>query len=124
VLLPCDLCKEPVLGWIAFTNSEDQIILQEQGSVSLPQTVLPIPVSIKAISGRAPYPNVIFSTHRIHACDPDLPTLTKRLLIYMGSGLKEFLVNGCAFAARRLRVYIHSLYNRVVTDILVRIQLG
>jgi hypothetical protein len=42
-----------------------------------------------------------------------------------GSGtMKEFLVNGSAFAARRLRVYIHNLYNRVVTDILVRIQLG
>jgi hypothetical protein len=38
--------------------------------------------------------------------------------------VKEFLVNGGAFTARRLRVYIHSLYNRVVTDILVRIQLG
>jgi hypothetical protein len=42
-----------------------------------------------------------------------------------GSGtMKEFLVNGGAFAARRLRVYIRSLYNRFVTDILVRIQLG
>jgi hypothetical protein len=42
-----------------------------------------------------------------------------------GSGtMKEFLVNDGAFTARRLCVYIHSLYNRVVTDILVRIQLG
>jgi hypothetical protein len=40
------------------------------------------------------------------------------------SPLKDFLVNGSAFAARRLRVYIRSLYNRFVTDILVRIQLG
>jgi hypothetical protein len=38
--------------------------------------------------------------------------------------LKEFLVNGGAFVARWLRVYIHKLYNRVVTDILVSIQLG
>jgi hypothetical protein len=46
-------------------------------------------------------------------------------LAHRGAGaLKEFLVNGGAFAARRLRVYIHSLYNRVVTDILVGIQLG
>jgi hypothetical protein len=35
-----------------------------------------------------------------------------------------FLVNGGAFAARRLRVYIRNLYNRFVTYILVRIQLG
>jgi hypothetical protein len=42
-----------------------------------------------------------------------------------GSGtMKDFLVNGGAFAARRLHIYIRSLYNRVVTDILVRIQLG
>jgi hypothetical protein len=42
-----------------------------------------------------------------------------------GSGtMKIFLVNDGGFAARRLRVYIHRLYNRVVTDILVRIQLG
>jgi hypothetical protein len=38
--------------------------------------------------------------------------------------MKDFLVNGDAFAACRLRVYIRSLYNRFVTDILVRIQLG
>jgi hypothetical protein len=38
--------------------------------------------------------------------------------------MKDFLVNGGAFAARRLRVYIRILYNRFVTDILVRIQLG
>jgi hypothetical protein len=38
--------------------------------------------------------------------------------------VKDFLVNGGTFAARRLRVYIRSLYNRFVTDILVRIQLG
>jgi hypothetical protein len=38
--------------------------------------------------------------------------------------LKDFLVNIGAFAARRLRVYIRSLYNRFVADILVRIQLG
>jgi hypothetical protein len=42
-----------------------------------------------------------------------------------GSGtIKFFLVNDSAFTARRLRIYIHSLYNIVVTDILVRIQLG
>ena len=41
-----------------------------------------------------------------------------------GFTVKEFLVNGGAFAARRLRVYIRSLYNRFVIDILVRIQLG
>jgi hypothetical protein len=42
-----------------------------------------------------------------------------------GSGtMKDFLVNGSTFAARRLRIYIRSLYNRFVTDILVRIQLG
>jgi hypothetical protein len=35
-----------------------------------------------------------------------------------------FLVNRGVFVARRLRVYIRSLYNRVITDILVRIQLG
>jgi hypothetical protein len=43
---------------------------------------------------------------------------------YGSDTMKEFLVNGGAFTARRLRVYIHSLYNRVITDILVRIQLG
>jgi hypothetical protein len=43
---------------------------------------------------------------------------------YGSDTMKEFLVNGGAFAARRLRVYIHNLYNRVVTDILLRIQLG
>jgi hypothetical protein len=36
----------------------------------------------------------------------------------------DFLVNDGDFAARRLRVYIRSLYNRFVTDILVRTQLG
>jgi hypothetical protein len=42
-----------------------------------------------------------------------------------GSGtMKIFLVNDGGFTAHRLRVYIHRLYNRVVTDILVRIQLG
>jgi hypothetical protein len=42
----------------------------------------------------------------------------------LARGVKDFfLVNGGAFAARRLRVYIRSLYNRFVTDILVRIQL-
>jgi hypothetical protein len=42
-----------------------------------------------------------------------------------GSGtMKDFSVSGSAFATRRLRVYIRSLYNRFVTDILVRIQLG
>jgi hypothetical protein len=43
---------------------------------------------------------------------------------YDSGTMKEFLVNGGAFAARQLRVYIHNLYNRVVTDILLRIQLG
>jgi hypothetical protein len=43
---------------------------------------------------------------------------------YDSGTMKDFLVNGGAFAVRRLRVYIRSLYNRVVTDILVRIQLG
>jgi hypothetical protein len=42
---------------------------------------------------------------------------------YDSDTMKKFLVNGGAFTAHRLRVYIHSLYNRVVTDILVRIQL-
>jgi hypothetical protein len=40
------------------------------------------------------------------------------------TNMKEFLVNGGVFTTRRLCVYIHRLYNRVVTDILVRIQLG
>jgi hypothetical protein len=40
------------------------------------------------------------------------------------TNMKEFLVNSGVFTTRRLRVYIHRFYNRVVTDILVRIQLG
>jgi hypothetical protein len=43
---------------------------------------------------------------------------------YGSDTMKDFLVNGGAFTARRLHVYIRSLYNRVVTDILVRIQLS
>jgi hypothetical protein len=43
---------------------------------------------------------------------------------YDSDTMKEFLVNSSDFTTRRLRVYIHILYNRVVTDILVRIQLG
>jgi hypothetical protein len=40
------------------------------------------------------------------------------------AAMKDFLLNRGVFAARQLRVYIRSIYNRVVTDILVRIQLG
>ena len=48
LVLPCGLCKEPVLGFVAFTNREDEVVLWVQGGVSLPQAVLPVPVSIKA----------------------------------------------------------------------------
>jgi hypothetical protein len=43
---------------------------------------------------------------------------------FTSTPLKEFLVKGGIFTVCWLHIYIHNLYNRVVTDILFRIQLG
>ena len=71
LVLPCGLCKEPVLGFVAFTNREDEVVLWVQGGVSLPQAVLPVPVSIKAkhaVSKRStllmPLPRIFSSCKR------------------------------------------------------------
>jgi hypothetical protein len=56
--------------------------------------------------------------------DQDCERRMMRVLPISSAVTEIFFVNDGVFAARRLRIYIRSIYNKLVTNILVRIQLG